>query len=146
MQDFPHHYTVVAKAGPGGDVLLESDGLATIPSAPPREFGGPGDRWSPETMLVAAVADCFVLSFRAIATASKFSWVSLKCEAEGTLSRIDRTTSFTDFVVRATLEVNQDADEAKAQRILEKAENICLITNSLSGSTHLDAVVVTVPS
>lgn len=146
MQDYPHHYRAVATSGPVGDVLLESDGLDPLPSASPKEFGGPGDRWSPETLLVAAVADCFVLSFRAVAAASKLAWVSLKCEAEGTLSRIEGTTSFTEFVVRATLDVDEDTDEARAHRILEKAEKICLITNSLSGFTHLNAVVVTVPS
>ena len=87
MQDFPHHYRVGATAEPDGDVSLTGDGLDAIASAPPAEFGGPGDRWSPETLLVAAVADCFILSFRVIARASKLPWISLKCEVEGTLER-----------------------------------------------------------
>ena len=66
MHPFPHHYSVVAKADAQGDVALESQRLPTIPSAPPTEFGGPGNRWSPETLFVAAVADCFVLTFRGI--------------------------------------------------------------------------------
>jgi organic hydroperoxide reductase OsmC/OhrA len=67
MQPFPHHYSVIAKADTQGDVALAGDRLPPIPSAPPTEFGGPGDRWSPETLFVAAVADCFVLTFRGIA-------------------------------------------------------------------------------
>ena len=70
MQPFPHHYAVVAKAETQSDVALEGERLPPIASAPPTEFGGPGDRWSPETLLVAAVADCFILTFRAIAGAS----------------------------------------------------------------------------
>ena len=62
MQAFPHHYAVVATADMHSDVALEGKGLPPIASAPPTEFGGPGDRWSPETLLVAAVADCFVLT------------------------------------------------------------------------------------
>ena len=73
MQQFPHHYSVVAKADTQGDVALEGERLLPIPSAPPTEFGGPGDRWSPETLLVATVADCFVLTFRGIAGVSRFS-------------------------------------------------------------------------
>ena len=61
MQPFPHHYSVVAKADMQGDITLEGERLPPIQSAPPTEFGGPGDRWSPETLFVAAVADCFVL-------------------------------------------------------------------------------------
>ena len=142
MRYFPHHYKVAAAAGPDGDVSLSCDGLDAIPSAPPAEFGGPGDKWSPETLLVAAVADCFILSFRAIAGASKLSWISLKCEVEGTLERKDGATKFTEFVVRATLSVPQDTKKARAHRLLEKAEESCLITNSLSGTIHLDAVVL----
>jgi len=32
-------------------------------------------------------------------------------------------------------------DEAKAMRMLEKAEHVCLITNSLTGTAHLNATV-----
>ena len=142
MRYFPHHYKVAATAGPDGDVSLSGDGLDAIPSAPPAEFGGPGDKWSPETLLVAAVADCFILSFRAIAGASKLSWITLKCEVEGTLERKEGVTKFTEFVVRATLSVPQDTKEERAHRLLEKAEESCLITNSLSGTIHIDAVVL----
>lgn len=146
MQNLPHHYKVAATAAADSDVELSSDGIGNILSAPPREFGGPGDKWSPETLLVAAVADCFVLSFRAIARASKLSWVSLNCEVEGTLERIEGVTKFTLFVVRATLEVSEETSEERARRILEKAEETCLITNSLSGAARLDAVVIRVQS
>ena len=142
MRYFPHHYKVAATAGPDGDVSLSGDGLDAIPSAPPAEFGGPGDKWSPETLLVAAVADCFILNFRAIAGASKLSWISLKCDVEGTLERKEGATKFTEFVVRATLSVPQDTKTEPAHRLLEKAEESCLITNSLSGTIHLDAVVL----
>ena len=142
MRYFPHHYKVAATAGPDGDVSLSGDGLDAIPSAPPAEFGGPGDKWSPETLLVAAVADCFILNFRAIAGASKLSWISLKCEGEGTLERKEGATKFTEFVVRATLSVPQDMKEERAHRLLEKVKESCLIANSLSGTIHLDAVVL----
>lgn len=141
MQEFPHHYSVVAIAESEGEVVLESDRLPTVTTAPPAEFGGPGDRWSPETLLVAAVADCFVLTFRAIARASKSSWVSLRCDVEGTLDRVDRVTQFTRFLVRASLRLPAGADEEQARRLLARAEQSCLITNSLKGSSHLETEV-----
>lgn len=142
MQSFPHHYMVVAAAESDSDVSLSGEGLASIPSAPPTEFGGPGDRWSPETLLVAAVAGCFILSFRAIAEASKLPWTSLASEVEGTLERRDGKTQFTEFVVRATLHLPEEANKDRAHRLLEKAEETCLITNSLSGTTRLDAKIL----
>jgi organic hydroperoxide reductase OsmC/OhrA len=141
MQEFPHHYRVAASAEHSGNVKLSSDGVAALESAPPAEFGGPGDQWSPESLLVAAVADCFVLSFRAIARASKLEWISLHCNVIGTLDRVERKAQFTGFEVTAELVVPAGTDEAKAQRLLEKAEDACLITNSLIADSHLETTV-----
>ena len=138
MQNLPHHYAVTASTTTEGEIDLTSPGLAKIVSAPPAEFGGPGDRWSPETLLVAAVADCFILTFRAIARASKLDWISLSCDVEGVLDRIDNVTQFTGFTLRVVLDAPHGTDESKAKRLLEKAEHGCLITNSLTAKTHLD--------
>jgi organic hydroperoxide reductase OsmC/OhrA len=141
MQRLPHHYSAAATAVPGQNVTLTSAGLAPIDSAAPAEFGGPGDRWSPETLLVAAVADCFILTFQAIADASKMDWISLSCDVEGTLDRVDRVNRFTAFSVRAVLDVPQGVDQKKATLLLEKSERACLITNSLNADMHLDTEV-----
>ena len=141
MQDFPHQYRVSAGAKNSGNVVLSSDGVADLPSAPPAEFGGPGDQWSPESLLVASVADCFILSFRAIARASRLDWNSVSCNVDGTLDRIDRVTQFTGFKVSATLHVPLGSNEEKAQRLLQKAEHACLITNSLKAESELEATV-----
>src|SRR5436190_18707873 len=85
MQAFPHRYAVEASGSLKGDVTVAAAGLPSFASAPPTEFDGPGDRWSPETLLVAAVADCFVLTFRATARMSKLPWISLTCAVVGTV-------------------------------------------------------------
>jgi organic hydroperoxide reductase OsmC/OhrA len=141
MQDLPHRYSAAARAQTEGEVTLESHRLASLASAPPVEFGGPGDRWSPETLLVAALADCFVLSFRAIARASKLEWLSLRCEVEGTLDRVERVTQFTAFAVRASLQVPPGTDPDRARGLLEKAEKVCLISRSLKAQPQLEAKV-----
>jgi organic hydroperoxide reductase OsmC/OhrA len=141
MQAFPHHYAAVATADMHTDVALEGKGLPPIASAAPTEFGGPGDRWSPETLLVAAVADCFVLTFRAIAGVSKFAWLSLACDVTGTVDRVDRITQFTQIEVRARLKVPAGAREDQAIRMLAKAEETCLVTNSLKVKPHLESIV-----
>ena len=98
MQEFPHHYQVATHvAGAEGEVVITGAGLPDLRTAPPVEFGGPGDRWSPETLLVAAVCDCFVLGFKAIADASRLTWTALDVQVTGTLDRIDRKMRFTHF-------------------------------------------------
>lgn len=127
----------MADSANGPTVQISSHGLEAITTAPPAEFGGPGDQWSPETLLVAAVADCYVMTFKAIATASKLDWLDLQCAVEGTLDRVERVTRFTAFDIRARLTVPVGTDEQKARHILEKSEAVCLITNSLTGEKTL---------
>lgn len=142
MHPFPHLYTVSAAATPAGAVRLDSPGLATLASDGPAEFDGPGDQWSPETLLTAALVDCFVLSFRAVATASRFAWQRLDCRVEGRLERIERITLFTAFTVHATLTLSAGADAERARKLLEKAEQVCLISNSLKAAIHLEVQIV----
>ena len=99
MQALPHRYRVKGAGRITGDVELTAERLTMLQSASPAEFDGPGDRWSPETLLVGAVADCFILTFRAIAKASRLSWISLDCDVTGTLDREDRVTP-ADFSAR----------------------------------------------
>lgn len=142
MHPYPHLYTVQATAEPTGDVPLSAAGLPAIPTAPPAEFDGPGDRWSPETLLCGAVADCFLLSFRAVARASKLDWNSLDCSVDGKLDRVDGRTFFTEIVVRATLRVPAGTDPGRATKLLEKAEHVCLVSNSLVAQRRLDPTII----
>lgn len=137
MHQLPHLYSVSANASPEGSVNLSADGLSSIESAPPAEFGGPGDKWSPESLLVAAVADCFILSFKAIARASHFEWLALNCSTNGTLDRAEGGMRFTGFEIHAELEIASADHRDKAERLLQKAEKSCLITNSLLAESHL---------
>jgi organic hydroperoxide reductase OsmC/OhrA len=141
MQELPHRYRVKGTGRTTGDVELTAARLTMVRSASPAEFGGPGDRWSPETLLVGAVADCFILTFRAVANASRVPWISLECEVTGTLDRVDRVTQFTGFDMRAQLVVPAGADADAARRALEKAERNCLISNSLKAPIVLAATV-----
>ena len=141
MQALPHRYRVKGTGRMAGDVELTAERLPMLRSAAPVEFDGPGDRWSPETFLVAAVADCFILTFRALATASRLSWISLDCDVTGTLDRVDRVTQFTHFDMTAHLVVPAGVDADQARHALERAERNCLISRSLKASVGLDTTV-----
>lgn len=137
MQGYPHHYVVTANGGNDGSVIVSGEGLPDLETVSPPQFGGPEGIWSPETMLSGAVANCFILTFRAIARASKFEWTSLKVEVDGVLDRPERATFFTGFNIHASLRVPTDARLELAERLLEKAEKICLITASLKSEIVL---------
>ena len=136
MHPFPHRYLVAGTGSASGRVVLSHEGLAPIESSSPVEFDGPGDAWSPEGLLVAAVADCFILTFRAVARAARLEWSRLDVRIEGTLDRRDKVTAFTGFELHATLAA-PGVDPALARSSLERAERGCLISNSLKAPVHL---------
>jgi organic hydroperoxide reductase OsmC/OhrA len=142
MHPFPHTYSATAKAGDTGLVAINAARLQQIDSASPPEFDGPGGVWSPETLLCASVADCFVLTFRAVARAARLEWVDLECRVEGILERVQGTSQFTRYTTFARLQVRAGADVAKAREALERAESTCLIANSLRGTRTLEAQVL----
>ena len=141
MDAYPHCYEVQATAKAEGSVTIASERLPSLASAPPLQFGGPGDQWSPETLFVAAVADCLILTFRAVARASKLSWLDLDCNAEGVLDRVDGVSRFTELRLHARLTLPQGGDIERGKHLLEKAEKACLITNSLKAEPVLSADV-----
>ena len=142
MEPFPHYYTVTGNADEAEVVVLSSPGVADLPTTPPKEFGGSGSEWSPEALLVAAVADCYILTFKALATTSKLEWRTLRCETRGRLERIDRVTRFTEFDLDVELQLAEGANESMAERLMAKAKEVCLITNSLTAQCTLAARLV----
>ena len=137
MHPFPHHYRAQARAARTGRVVVGADGLPEIETNAPPEFGGPPGYWSPEALLVAAIADCFILSFRACARASRLDWLSLAVDVEGVLDKSGDTTLFTGFTIAPRLTVSPGTSETLAQGVLQQAKRTCLITNSLTGECQL---------
>ncbi|MDG0992192.1 OsmC family protein [Luminiphilus sp. nBUS_16] len=138
MEPLPHHYTAIASGDKADShITVTASGLPDLTTNAPAEFGGPGNQWSPESLLMAAVADCFVLTFRAIAQASKLQWDQIQCQATGTLDRIDRKPQFTEIQLHVTVTPQGDISAERVQRLLEKAEDGCLITNSLSATVSM---------
>jgi uncharacterized OsmC-like protein len=131
MQPLPHHYGVTVTTSAQNQVDVTSRGLNPLVSAPPADFDGPGDLWSPETLTVAAVADCLALTFRAIANASRLKWNKFVCDADGTVDRAEGVTRFTGIDLHAQLIIPAGTDLDKARKTLEKAEKTCLVGNSL---------------
>ncbi len=64
------------------------------------------------------------------------------CTTEGVLDRVDGVTRFTEILIRASLELPESQDKERGYLLLEKAEQSCLITRSLSAVTKLESHVV----
>lgn len=142
MQALPHRYQLSASSLAEGHLQLSAPGLPDLQAAAPAEFDGPGDQWSPEALFMASVASCFILSFRAISSISTFDWLKLECAAEGVLDKQERKICFTEVALKASLTLAEDGDADKARKLLEKAEQNCLISNSLLCPVHLQIEII----
>ena len=143
MHPYPHTYIAGANGRSQGPVAVTSPQLPTLQTAAPPQFDGPGGLWSPETLLCASLADCFILTFRALSRAAHLEWLELECRVEGVLERVGASSKFTRYTTHAHLKVPPDSDSGRARALLERAEHGCLIANSLSGEHTLQAEVET---
>lgn len=143
MQVLPHQYIVNANAHSDNRLTVKTDNLDELTIAPPINFGGPGDQWSPEDLFMASVASCFVLSFRAIARASNLSWDSLSCSSQGTLEKADGVLKFTKIVTSVSLIIPDIESTETARRLLAKADKSCLVANSLNCEIQLEILAIT---
>jgi peroxiredoxin-like protein len=104
----------------------------TLEVATPPEFpqGMPGI-WSPEHLLVAAVNSCLMTTFLAIADNSKLAFSDFSSRAEGKLELVDGKYMISEITLSPVLVLPDDSQRERAERILQKSEAACLISNSI---------------
>lgn len=85
---------------------------------------------------------CFMFTFRAVAQASKFQFLSLELSGAGTVDRKEGATRFTEIVLKPRLKIPKGVDRDRAMRMLEKGEKACLVTAPLSTSVRLEPEIV----
>ncbi len=113
--------------------ILEGEDIPrTVNFAAPPEFGGEPGLWTPEHLLLGAVATCYISTFRAIAERSKLDVHGLEVFVEGIIAKDQGGFRFTEISIRPVITVHRDEDRDRAQRLAEKAEHACLISRSLS--------------
>jgi organic hydroperoxide reductase OsmC/OhrA len=128
-----HTYRVVAwwNAGKAGLAKSESAPNAIHFAAPP-QFGGLEGRWSPEDLLLCAVAGCFTTTFRALADYSKFEYTDLEVAVEGMVHKAQSGYEFAGILIRPTLTISDPAEQPRADRLLEKAKRLCLVSRAIA--------------
>jgi organic hydroperoxide reductase OsmC/OhrA len=100
--------------------------------AAPPEFGGLQGRWTPETLLLAAVAGCFTTTFQAIAGYSNLAYTDLEVEVEGTISKSSSGYAFTEIRISPVLTIPETGDQNRASELLRKVKALCLVSRALS--------------
>ncbi len=101
---------------------------------PPQFPGGIDRLWSPEHLFVASVNSCLMTTFLAIAENSRLSYASFDSKAIGKLDKVDGKFMMSEVTLMPVLVINNEEDREKAERILNKSEAACLISNSIKSA------------
>ena len=127
-----HNYRVAAWWTSGRTGLAKSDSAPNaIHFTAPTEFGGLEGRWTPEELLLAAVAGCYTTTLRAIAGAAQFNFTDLQVEASGSIRKAESGYNFSQIIVRPNLKIGSVEERDRALDLLKRAEKLCLVSRAL---------------
>jgi organic hydroperoxide reductase OsmC/OhrA len=137
--DTAHKYRTVAWWSSGQTGLAKSDSApnAIHFSAPP-QFGGLEGRWTPEDLLLAALASCFTTTFQAIAGYSKFEYTDMQVEVEGAVGKAESGYRFNEITIRPTLIIQDEEKRERALNLLQKTKAACLVSRVLAVAPVLE--------
>lgn len=130
----------------GRDHLVAAAGKPDIRGSAARVFHGDLDRWNPEEMLVAALAQCHLLSYLYVAVANGIVVESYEDTAEGVLvTTSDGGGRFQDVVLRPVVGISA-GDPEVAESIHAEANRLCFIASSVNFPVrHEPTILLTRP-
>lgn len=114
-------------------------GLAKCESAPnaihfsdAAELGGLEGRWTPEQLLLCALAGCFTTTFEVLARSANFVYTDLEVEVEGSVRKDKLGCSFTEIVLRPTLTVPSEDELEDGMGLLRRSKSLCMIARAIA--------------
>jgi peroxiredoxin-like protein len=121
---------------------LSVNGGNCIDVATPPEFpkGIPGI-WSPEHLFTAAVSSCLMTTFLFIAENSRLEFEHFRCKSKGKLEQVEGKFLMTEIILEPTVTIINEKDREKAERILQKSEAACLISNSVKSKITMLPII-----
>lgn len=129
----------------GRDHVISAAGKPDILGSAARVFHGDVDRWNPEEMLIAALAQCHLLSYLYVAVAHGIVVDSYDDNAEGVLVTIpDGGGRFREVVLRPVVSISA-GDPEVARRIHADAHRLCFIASSVAFPVRHEPTIVVRP-
>ncbi len=133
-----YFYDTIVTWQEGRKGILSEPTLPNIEVATPPEFPkGIPNIWSPEHLFVASVNVCLMTTFLSIAENSKLEFSNFSCKARGKMEKVESEFMITEIDLLPEVTVNAEKDIERAERIIQKAEHHCLISNSIKSEIKL---------
>ena len=138
---FPHHYEVRLRGERSAEsgALGGGEKLEITVGAPP-QFGGKAQFWSPEEMLLGAIAACTMTTFFSLVEKNPIEILKYTSHIEGVLNKVKTGILFERIILYVNLEV-KESDTELGLRLLNAAKKYCVISNILKLDVNFFPVV-----
>jgi organic hydroperoxide reductase OsmC/OhrA len=105
-------------------------------------MGGLEGRWTPEQLLLCALAGCFTTTFHEVARAARFDYTDLEVEVEGSVRR-NRSTgcNLSEILLRPRLTVPSEEQREVGLGLLRRAKAVCMISRAITVPQTLEPTV-----
>lgn len=122
--------------------LLRDSGPCIEVATPPEFPKGVAGVWSPEHLFTAAISSCLMTTFLAIAENSKLEFSHFSCASKGKLERVDGKYLMSEVMLEPLLKIKKEEDREKAERVLQKSEAACLISQSVKSRIIMHPLIL----
>ena len=122
------------------DVLVRADGKPELAGSADPTFRGDATRWNPEELLLAALAQCHLLSYLHSAVNHGIVVVAYEDSPVATMAQIGQGGHFTSVTLRARVTVASADQVQTAQAIHAEASANCFIAASVNFPVRHEAV------
>lgn len=130
----------------GVNGMVSADGLPAMDVSAPVEFHGEAGRWTPEHLLTAAAASCFMMTFLSIVRFQKIEVFGFRMRAFARLEKLQgEGYRFTEITLVPEITAAHENVE-KLLKAIEKAEKACFVVKSLRATVQVEPSFVTAPA
>lgn len=125
----------------GRDVLLRAAGKPDLAGSADPTFRGDASRWNPEELLLAALAQCHLLSYLHSAVNHGIVVVAYDDSPVGTMSQVGQGGRFTSVTLHPHVVITDAALADLAREIHHEASANCFIAASVNFPVLHEAVI-----
>jgi peroxiredoxin-like protein len=138
METFKFTLEAVWEGGRMGQGRLDTKGISLEVSLP-AELNGPGIGGNPDELLLAAAANCYMITLAAILEKREPGIAEFKLNSQATVELDGGRLSFKKIVhqPRITLSGADEQKKLNVEQLTHRAEKACMVSQALRGNVEI---------
>ena len=114
-----------------------TDGPALTVSSP-AAFGGEGNHWTPEDLLLGAAESCLLQTFLFFVRRQKLELLGWQSRAEAKMEKTPNGLRVAAIMLRVQLQASSAEEAGRLRTTVQQAERYCPVSNALQVPVHLE--------